>query len=123
MEVQVFGLRKSPETRKALRFFSERRVRAHFVDLAERELAPGELQRFVQKFGVQGLLDRESKRFDQLGLQHLSMSDGRWLDKLLTEPALLRLPLVRRLGQPFGLSVGDAEPVWKTWISSASNTT
>jgi arsenate reductase-like glutaredoxin family protein len=95
MEVQVFGLRKSADTRKALRFFSERRIQTHFVDLAERSPSPGELQRYVQRFGVEALLDREGKRFEELGLRHASMSEGRWIDKLMLEPALLRLPLVR----------------------------
>ena len=39
---------KSPETRAALRFFAERRIRVHFVDLLERPAARGELLRFVQ---------------------------------------------------------------------------
>jgi len=42
MEVQIFGVKKSADTRKALRFFSERRVRAHFVDLLERAMSDGE---------------------------------------------------------------------------------
>lgn len=115
MEVQVFGLKKSADTRKALRFFSERRVRTHFVDLAERAPSAGELQRFIQRFGVEALLDRSSKRFEELGLKHSQMSEGRWLDRLLVEPALLRLPLVRRLGQPPALTVGLAESEWKSW--------
>ena len=49
MEVQIFGIRKSAETRKALRFFAERRVKTHFVDLQERPASPGELRRFAQK--------------------------------------------------------------------------
>ena len=36
MEVQIFGIRKSSDTRKALRFFAERRIKTHFVDLQER---------------------------------------------------------------------------------------
>ena len=115
MEVQVFGIKKSADTRKALRFFSERRVRTHFVDLLERAPAAGELQRFIQRFGVEALLDRESKRFEELGLRHATMSEGRWLDKLLIEPLLLRLPLVRRLGQPPQLTVGLNEQQWKDW--------
>ena len=52
MEVQVFGVRKSADTRKALRFFAERRIKTHFVDLVERPASLGELRRFVEKFGV-----------------------------------------------------------------------
>src|SRR4051812_5335544 len=62
MEVQVFGVKKSADTRKALRFFAERRVRTHFVDLMERPMSPGELERFIQRFGLDKILDRESKR-------------------------------------------------------------
>ena len=116
MEVQVFGLKKSADTRKALRFFSERRIRTHFVDLSEREIAVGELQRFVQKFGLDKLIDRTSRRFEELGLRHSQPSEARWLEKLVAEPSLLVLPLVRRLGQPPGLSVGPDEQAWKEWV-------
>lgn len=119
MEVQIFGVKKSADTRKAQRFFSERRIRAHFVDLNEKALAEGELTRFVQKFGVEALIDRGSKRFEELGLRHASGSESRWIERLLDEPLLLRLPLVRRLGQPPALTVGDAEKTWKEWISVA----
>ena len=68
MEVQVFGVKKDADTRKALRFFAERRVKTHFVDFNERAPSLGELKRFAQKFGVQALINRESKRFIELGL-------------------------------------------------------
>jgi arsenate reductase len=112
MEVQIFGIRKSPETRKALRFFAERRIKTHFVDLQERAASPGELRRFTQKFGVQALVDRGSRRFGDLGLATAQLSDERWLDKLAEEPLLLRMPLVR---QQHRLTVGDAEATWREW--------
>src|SRR5581483_3109471 len=95
MEVQIFGVKKSADTRKALRFFSERRIKTHFVDLNERAASLGELKRFAQKFGLERLIDRESKRFEELGLRHARLSDERWLEKLIDEPSLLRVPLVR----------------------------
>ena len=112
MEVQIFGIRKSPETRKALRFFAERRVKTHFVDLDERAASPGELRRFAQKFGAAALVDRGSRRFADLGLATARLSDERWLDRLVEEPLLLRMPLVRHQHQ---LTIGDAEPVWREW--------
>lgn len=115
MEVQVFGIKKSAETRKALRFFSERRVRAHFVDLDERPMSEGELQRFVQRFGLDALIDRAGKRYEELGLRQAQPSQSRWLERLAEEPRLLVMPLVRRLGQPPALTVGLAEDVWKDW--------
>ena len=112
MEVQVFGVKKSPDTRKALRFFAERRVKTHFVDLQERPASPGELKRFAQRFGIETLIDRGSRRFAELGLGAARLSDERWLDKLVVEPLLLRMPLVRQGSQ---LTVGEATEVWRGW--------
>jgi arsenate reductase-like glutaredoxin family protein len=95
LEIQVFGVRKSADTRAALRFFAERRIKTHFVDLNERAAALGELKRFAQKFGVSALIDREAKRFDELGLASARLPDERWMEKLSLEPLLLRVPLVR----------------------------
>src|SRR5215210_7929068 len=114
MEVQIFGLKKSPDTRKALRFFAERRVKTHFVDLQERAASPGELRRFAQKFGVEALLDRDSKRFAELGLRQAMYSPDYWLGKLADEPMLLRMPLVRHGSR---LTIGAAEPEWKAWVT------
>jgi arsenate reductase-like glutaredoxin family protein len=114
MEVQIFGVRKSADTRKALRFFSERRIKTHFVDLNERAASSGELRRFAQKFGVGALIDSDSGRFRDLGLRHARMSDESWLTKLAEEPLLLRVPLVRNGNQ---LTIGLAEDTWKNWTA------
>lgn len=112
MEVQIFGTKKSAATRKAQRFFAERRIRVHFVDLAQRPASAGELRRFVQKFGIDALIDRASRRFADLGLAHASHGDERWLEILAAEPLVLRQPLVR-----YGtrLTIGEAESTWKEW--------
>ena len=114
MEVQIFGTKKSADTRKALRFFAERRVKTHFVDLQERSASLGELRRFVQKFGIESLIDRGSKRFEELGLRHARLTDDRWLERLVEEPQLLRMPLVRHGN---ALTIGPAEADWKGWTS------
>ncbi|HTG53225.1 MAG TPA: ArsC/Spx/MgsR family protein [Gemmatimonadaceae bacterium] len=116
MEVQIFGVRKSADTRKALRFFSERRITTHFVDLTVRAAALGELRRFAQKFGVRALLDPESRRYQDLGLRHSQRSDDRWLELLADEPAILRVPLVRCQQR---LTIGLAEEEWARWIADA----
>jgi len=112
MEVQVFGVKKSAETRAALRFFAERRVRVHFVDFGVRGPSKGELTRFVQKFGMTALIDPGSKRYAELGWAAARYGDATWLDKLVEEPLVLKLPLVRYQQH---LTVGAAEPIWKTW--------
>ena len=114
MEVQIFGVKKSSDTRKALRFFAERRIKTHFVDLNERAASLGELKRFVQKFGLNALIDRDSKRYAELGLAHARLTDERWLEKLSDEPLLLRVPLVRSGN---ALTIGLAEQDWKTWTT------
>ena len=113
MEVQIFGIKKSADTRKALRFFSERRIRTHFVDLMERAASLGELRRFAQRFGVDSLIDKGSKRYTELGLRYAQLSDDRWLEKLSDEPLLLRIPLVRNVNQ---LTIGADEVTWKSWL-------
>lgn len=114
MEVQVFGVNKSADTRKALRFFAERRIKTHYVDLTVRAASPGELQRFAQKFGVEALLDRNARRFADLGLQYTVLSSERWLQKLSEEPMLLKMPLVRNGKE---LTIGLDEKTWKSWLA------
>lgn len=116
MEVQIFGTRKSADTRRAMRFFSERRVKVHFVDLNERGASAGELRRFAQKFGVSALVDRDSRRYTELGLQHARLPDERWLDRLVEEPLLLTQPLVRFGGK---LTLGVDEAEWGRWIAAS----
>jgi arsenate reductase-like glutaredoxin family protein len=113
VEVQIFGVNKSAETRKALRFFSERRIKTHFVDLTVRPASIGELQRFSQRFGADALVDRSSRRFLELGLQYTQLSAERWIQKLSEEPMLLKLPLVRN-GK--ALTVGVDEQTWRSWL-------
>jgi arsenate reductase len=111
-EVQIFGTRGCADTRRAIRFFSERRMKVHFVDLKERAASKGELKRFAQKFGVDALVDRESKRFQALGLEHAHYGEARWLELLEEEPLLLRTPLGRRGAE---VTLGVNEEVWRSW--------
>jgi arsenate reductase-like glutaredoxin family protein len=115
MEVQVFGTRKHPGTRAALRFFAERRVKVHFVDLSERAASPGELRRFAQKFGVRALVDPGSRRFRDLGLGAARLSDEGWLERLAEEPGVLVQPLVRAQHR---LTLGPADREWRAWIDA-----
>ncbi len=112
--VQIFGTKKSADTRKAQRFFADRRIKVHFVDLAERAAALGELRRFSQKFGVEALIDRDSKRFTDLGLRTALYGEERWLNILAEEPFILRQPLVR-LQQK--VCIGVDEKLWKEWLA------
>ncbi len=83
-----------------------------FVDLKKRPPAPGELKRFAQRLGARALLDEESKAYRQANLGYLSMGDAEVFDRVIADPRLLRLPLVR-----FGneLTIGVDEETWRGW--------
>jgi len=116
MEVQIFGVRKSAATRAALRFFAERRIKTHLVDFDVRGPSLGELRRFAQRFGVRSLVDAESPWYAELGLGAASYSDDRWLTKLVDQPRLLRMPLVRWQQR---LTVGPDDATWRQWYELA----
>lgn len=118
--VQIFGVKNSQATRAAERFFKERRIQIHYVDLTQRPLAPGEIRRFVEKFGWQGLLDTEGKAYADAGLKYLKVSDAELLARCEREPKLLLLPLVRAGSL---LSAGQQEDVWKAMVGALSQGT
>lgn len=115
LTIQVFGFSDCQATRKAQRFFAERRIPIHFVDLAERPAAKGELRRFAERFGPAALIDREGARFKALGLRVAGDSPQRLLDRALTEPRLLRTPLVRNGGK---VTVGLTPDDWQAWVDA-----
>ena len=113
MNVQVFGFKDCQDTRKALRFFSERRIAVHFVDLREKPASKGELRRFADKHGAAALIDKTAPRFKELGLHVSGDSPQRQLERALVEPRLLKTPLVR-IDQR--VSVGYAADDWAAWL-------
>jgi arsenate reductase-like glutaredoxin family protein len=58
-------------------------------------------------------VDRDSKRFADLGLTHAQYSEERWLHKLAEDPFLLRIPLSRYGAH---LAIGVAEEEWRGWL-------
>lgn len=113
VQVQVFGTKKSKETRHAERFFKERKVKIHFVDLKQRPIAKGELSRFVQKFGVDALLDTKSPAYERSNLAYLHTTEDGVIQKIIDDPELLTLPLVR--GKKV-LAIGKDEEAWKQMV-------
>jgi arsenate reductase-like glutaredoxin family protein len=113
VNVQIFGVKNSQATRAAERFFKERRVKFQFVDLNVKPMSPGEIKRFVERFGLPRLLDSEGKAYVDAGLKYMKLSDSEWLGRIEREPKLLRLPLVRAANR---LSVGQDEESWKAML-------
>jgi arsenate reductase-like glutaredoxin family protein len=112
--VQIFGHDRDAGTRAAVRFFKERRVAIHQVDLTRKPIARGELRRFVDRLGARALLDDASKAYRDAGIGYLRMDEAEIVERLLASPALLRLPLVR-----FGdeVAAGRDEATWKGWLA------
>ena len=113
LSAQIFGTKNSAGTRAAERFFKERRVAIHFVDLKVKPMSPGEIKKFVERFGLSNLLDTDSKTYEDQGLRYLKVSDVEMFAKIEREPRLLKLPLVR-CGKL--LSIGPDEEAWKKML-------
>lgn len=113
MQPQVLGHPKSKTTRKAQRFFAERGVKVTYNDLRKRPPTPGELRRWVDRFGVDDLVDPDSAPYREAGLGYLGGDTGTWLRLCCETPLLLRLPLVRCGAE---LSVGDDPAAWQRCI-------
>ena len=114
-EVQVFGREDSTATRAAIRFFKERRVAVHFVDLRRKPMAAGELRRFVERLGARALADTDGKPWRDAGLGYLSMDDADLAGRLLADQRLLRLPLVRA-GNRF--AAGRSDDAWQAVLEA-----
>jgi arsenate reductase len=106
----VFGADDSQATRAALRFFKERRIEVHVVDIRRRPMAPGELRRFVEQLGATALADTEGRAWRDTGLGYLRMEPDELVTRLLADQRLLRLPLVR-VGSR--VAAGRDEAAWK----------
>jgi arsenate reductase-like glutaredoxin family protein len=112
--IQVFGTGDSQATRAALRFFRERRIVVHYVDLHKQPIAAGELRRFVDRLGAPALLDGDSRPYREQGLAYLAMDAAGITARLLADARLIRLPLVRYGEQ---VTAGRDEPTWKAWLA------
>lgn len=116
--VQIFGHDRDQGTRAAVRFFKERRVGIHQVDLTRKPIARGELRRFVDKLGARALLDETSRAYQDGGLGYMRLDDAEIVERLLATPALLRLPLVRFEND---VAAGRDETAWKRWFKPAGD--
>jgi arsenate reductase-like glutaredoxin family protein len=117
LSVQIFGHDRDQGTRAAVRFFKERRVQIHQVDLTRKPIARGELRRFVDRLGARALLDETSKAYRDAGLGYMRLDDTEIVERLLATPALLRLPLVRFEN---GVAAGRDEAAWKLMLAGSS---
>ncbi len=111
--IQIFGTKKSADTRKAERFFKERGVKYQYVDLKEKGLSRGELLSVAQAAGgIDALIDPEWKEKDLLSLLAYLVPEQK-TEKLLENQQVIRQTIVRNGRQA---AVGYCPDVWKTFI-------
>ncbi len=112
--IQVFGMGDSNTTRAALRFFRERRIVVHYVDLRKKPIAPGELRRFIGRLGTAAVLDTDGRAYREAGLAYMAADAAGITARLLADVRLLRLPLVR-----YGddVTAGKDEATWRAWLA------
>lgn len=112
MNIQIFGTKKSFDTKKAQRYFKERRVKFQFVDLKEKGLSKGELESVARAAGgIDALIDPSAKDADTVALVQYLGADQKF-DKVLENQQILREPIVRNGRQA---TVGYQPDVWKGW--------
>lgn len=109
-ELQLFLHPKHKAAKAAERFFKERNIKYHAVDISRKGPSPGELRRFVQQFGLEEVIDKTAKAYVEGGWRYLQAGEEDWIQRLCADPSVIRLPLVR-----YGnvLAVGKDEAGWK----------
>jgi arsenate reductase len=113
MNLQIFGTKKCRDTQKAERFFKERKIQFHFCDLNEKGISKGELENICRSVPIEELLNKEGKEFQKRGLQYMVYEIE---EELLSDPLLLKTPIVRNEGN---VTVGHKPETWKKWIKSS----
>lgn len=109
MNIQIFGKSKCFDTKKAERYFKERRVKFQSIDLVKTGISPGELKSVKNAVGLDALIDDANP--DAALLRYLAYEEDK-LEKLLENPKLLKTPIVRNGRQA---TVGYQPDVWKGW--------
>lgn len=112
LNIQIFGTKKCFDTKKAERYFKERRVKFQMIDLKEKGMSRGELQSVVQAVkGLDNLLDPDAKDTQTISLVKY-LVDADKLEKVFENQQLIKTPVVRNGKQA---TVGYQPDVWKTW--------
>ena len=109
MNIQIFGKNKCFDTKKAERYFKERRIKYQFVDVIKFGMSKGELNSVKNAVGLEAMIDKEDQDYPLI--QYLASNEAK-LEKLYEEPFLIKTPIVRNGKQA---TVGYQPEVWKNW--------
>ncbi|MGI5976556.1 MAG: arsenate reductase family protein [Candidatus Limivicinus sp.] len=109
MNIQIFGKAKCFDTKKAERYFKERRIKYQYVDVIKYGMSMGELKSVKNSVGLEAMLNADDEDYPLV--QYLA-SDEAKLEKLYEEPFLIKTPIVRNGKQA---TVGYCPDTWKGW--------
>jgi arsenate reductase-like glutaredoxin family protein len=109
MNIQIFGKLKCQDTKKAQRYFQERRIPFQFVDITRKALSKGELNSIKLAVGLDSLIDREGKTYAEKNLKYLIHDIE---EELLKDAMLLKTPIVRNGREA---TIGYQPDLWKAW--------
>lgn len=112
MNIQIFGTLKCQGTKKAIRYFKERRIQFQFINLAEKGMSRGELHKVAAVTGMGNLIDREGKEYTRRDLRYLIHNTE---EELCNNPLLFKTPIVRNGHK---VTVGYMPDVWKEWAEN-----
>lgn len=111
MNIQIFGVKKCFDTKKAERYFKERKINYQFVDLTMFGLSKGELQSVKASIGLNNLVNSASKDYKKLNMDRIISASGKE-EMLFNNPSLYKTPIVRNGKQS---TVGYVPDVWASW--------
>lgn len=113
MNIQIFGKNKCFDTKKAERYFKERRIKYQLIDLGKFGMSLGEYKSVKAAVGgMAALIDEKSKEYEENYVKYLS-DDADKEEKLLENPKMFLTPIVRNGKQA---TVGYKPEVWKDWV-------
>ena len=110
MNIQIFGKPKSFDSKKAERWFKERRIRYQYIDLPSKGLSPREYQSVKSKVGFEALLDTKCRAYEELYMEYISPEARE--EKLFSYPELFAAPIVRNGKEA---TVGYCPEIWAQW--------
>ena len=109
MNIQIFGKSKCFDTKKAERYFKERKIKYQRIDVLQFGMSQGEFNSVKAAVGLNAMIDVKARGAELL--QYLAY-DADKEEKLLDTPALLKTPIVRNGKKA---TVGYCPDVWKDW--------
>ncbi|MNM51801.1 putative reductase [compost metagenome] len=111
MNIQIFGTKKCFDTKKAERYFKERKIKYQFIDLTEKAISKGELQSIRKSLTLNALINIKSKEYEKSNLKNIRADEVKE-EILLKNPKLFVTPVVRNGKEA---TVGYEPEVWKQW--------